>query len=143
MKRLLSLLMLGCLSYGAMAQAGSLQVRNNSTTCWAHYFVMGGPNCGIAAFGAVLSIPPATTINYPNPAAAGLSTPFIVGAGINNKSAACSGFAVGRVGEPCTGMLLTNPPYASFTNNCAPCGNLTPTWIPAPGVGGPARLIFN
>jgi len=145
MKYLFSLLLLSCLSFGAMAQAGSLQVRNNSG-CWAHYFVMGGPGCSLSVFGTVVSIAPGATVTYTSPSMVpGFpgGVPFILGAGLNNKSTTCSGFAVGRVGEACTGMLPAWGPYASFTPNCAPCGNINATWVPAPGVGGMARLIFN
>lgn len=146
MKYLLSIVLLSCFSYGARAQAVALQVRNNSG-CWAYYFVMGGPGCGISVYSNMLAIAPGTTVTYSSPAAVPgfpAGVPNIVGAGLNNKSVSCSGYAVARVGEACTGMNPSSTPYlVSDPNTCAPCGNVTATWIPGSAGGGMARLIIN
>lgn len=141
MKRLLSVLLLSFLSYGAMAQANSLVVKNN-TNCWVYYIIHGGPGCDVSYISSVISLPPGGTVTYSGTASIPGFPPgpfFINAAGVYYKPTTCFPTSLWRVGEPCTGMLPSWN-YTVYNTSCTVCGNITAAWTPA--MGGLAKLTF-
>jgi hypothetical protein len=144
MKKLLFALLFSFLSYGAMAQAGSLYVRNY-TNCWVYYIVMGGSGCNVNVDGSFIALAPGGTVFYPNAASvpgfpAGPN--FINAARPYDKPTSCTGISVWRVGEICTGMLQSWT-YRVYSPSCLLCNTITASWTVAPMVGGTAQLAFN
>jgi hypothetical protein len=144
MKKLLFALLLSFISYGAMAQAGSLYVRNY-TNCWVYFVVMGGSGCGTNVDGTLTALAPLGTIYYPNAASipgfpAGPNA--INGARTYDKPTGCPNIGVWRVGELCTGMLQAWT-YRVYTSTCSLCTTVTASWNPPAMVGGAALLAFN
>lgn len=144
MKKLLFALLLSFLSYGAMAQAGSLYVRNY-TNCWVYFIVMGGSGCNTNVDGNLTALAPGGTIYYPNAASipgfpAGPNA--INAARFYDKPTGCPNISVWRVGELCTGMLQSWV-YRVYNSTCLLCNTVTVSWNPPPMPGGAALLAFN
>ncbi len=152
MKHLLFILLLGLIGYNTTAQpAGSLQIVNN-TSCTVFYRIFGGPPaaCNGTGGGPVVSTLiaalPFANFVYPNaasiPGFPGGGGNFIFGAWPHFGTNMCS-TNFRRLGQPCSGLTLTNPPYPLYTSSCLVCNPaVTPVWTPT-GFGGMAVLTFN
>ena|ERR1700748_61365 len=146
MKRLLLIALLALVHFSVFAQAGSLKV-TNSSNCTAYFIIRADqpPLCGSTFTSNIISIPPATTINYPNSTAVpGLpgSVLFMSMAGFYERPLSCGLIDPFFVGEPCTGLphALSYPVY---TTSCALCNlAMNVQWIPASSPGGLAQLMF-